>query len=396
MTKAMPIKRRALACLACLLPLTAGPSTTAQASPAPTFGNELVYKDPSTGISAFAGRVVVKGKVPGNVRAFAGLVEIDATIDGSLRSAAGKIEVRANVAGDGSFAGGKVDIENGSRFGGDLEIATGNATVDANVDGDLDVATGPLVFTGHVKGDATIAGATVEFGENTRIDGDLIVRASTEPEIPASMVIGGTYQFSLQDPDEGGRWSVRWDVGDTGFNVPVGLAGALWLFLGGIGAMVLAPGFTRRARRRMAQRPAKSGLNGFLLLIGVPILALILIISVIGIPFGVTVLLAFPLLLLMGAVFGAIGLSGLVQRTFLSRGPSPDGATLTPGRGQQILVLLGTVIVLALLFLVPVIGDIVLLVLLLIGTGAFGATIYNGEYDIAQEAKAAGTGGPAS
>jgi hypothetical protein len=129
------------------------------------------------------------------------------------------------------------------------------------------------------------------------------------------------------------------------------------------------PGPTARMAAELRARPGTTLLLGFLAITAIPIAALLLMITIIGIPIGVLGLLGYAGLLLVGYVWLSVVLGGLLLERF-----SAETAARTAWRvGAAVLAML----VLALLVRVPIAGGLVTLVALAVGVGMIVATIYH-------------------
>src|SRR5262249_7259072 len=140
-----------------------------------------------------------------------------------------------------------------------------------------------------------------------------------------------------------------------------------WIWI--VGLMVraavlvgVAPAFTARASEVLKQRPWLALLIGFIVLACVPVAAVILLATVIGIPLALIVLLGYPILLLLGYQLTAIGIGDFaMQRLAAGRAQSPvwrAGAAAV------------AVLLIALLAKVPILGTLLAFLALLIGLGA--------------------------
>jgi hypothetical protein len=138
----------------------------------------------------------------------------------------------------------------------------------------------------------------------------------------------------------------------------------------GLLLLVIAPRLAPSVVTTMRAMPGKSLLIGLALLVVTPFAALLLVISLIGIPIGITVgalyVLALPLAVLATAFF----LGDVEARWFKM-------PVVT--RRQQSMVLLAGVLTLAVLRSVPAIGPLVVFASVLFGLGAMSARAYQ-EY----------------
>ena len=108
-------------------------------------------------------------------------------------------------------------------------------------------------------------------------------------------------------------------------------------------------------------------LLGFIALTSIPIVAVLIMITIIGIPIGILGLLGYAVLLLIGYVWLSVVLGGLLLERV-----KPETAALTAWRAGAAVV---TMLVIALLVRVPFAGEIVKLAVLACGVGMIVAVI---------------------
>jgi hypothetical protein len=152
-------------------------------------------------------------------------------------------------------------------------------------------------------------------------------------------------------------------------DVFAGFAGTLFFavstFLFGLILLVFTPGSVEQGISVLRSRPGKSLFWGLAVFFGVPIFAVLLMVTIVGIPIGVATLLTLPLLLLLGFTTGVLGLSDWV----LNR--SGEGKRT----GQRLLLLAAGVVIYAALSFVPFVETLFFVLVLLIGLGAAVVTI---------------------
>lgn len=272
-----------------------------------------------------------------------GNVDIDEPVSGNLYVAGGNVTVSAPVEGHARIAGGDVTIK--GRIGGRLAVAGGNVRIDA-----------------PVAGNATVSGGTLELGPNARIEGELEFRGGHLEQDAAAQVVGGVKQTRRHRSNWGdGTWNggSRWARTITGAVWTAGLMLLAALIAGAL------PGATRRMQDELRTQPWLAALFGFLALICIPIGAVLVMITVIGIPIGLLALFGYVALLLVGYVSASVVLSGLL----LDRYKAEVAARTAWRVGAAVLAML----VIALLARVPVVGGAVALAALVIGVGVIVA-----------------------
>lgn len=361
--------------------LVAALGTPAYAQPPGTTSTSSVTASTSHNIYAFGGAVRTAEAVMGDFVGFGGRVVVDRPVKGDALLAGGSISVRAPVDDDVRAAGGDISIE--ERIGGELYAAGGNIaltksahiaqsailtggliTIDGKIAGPLNVNAQHIVLNGEVGGNARMVAEEIELGPTARIDGSLNYFSHALKKSESAIVRGGlSRDENLIEgrPRETSRhwmWhkqylAPRWFGTVFGY---LGLLAAATVFL------VVFPKFSNAAPDQIRAAPWRSLLIGFGVLIGVPMLAVLLFITLLGIPLGIAVVALYPLLLLLGYLIGAIFVA---QRTrlILRKDSLPTfGSTL----GLVALALL----ILLLISSLPVVGPLIAFITTIAGIGA--------------------------
>lgn len=310
-------------------------------------GGTIVVEEGQTtnGISAMAGTVVVRGTVDGDVSVLAGTVEIaqTGTVTGDVSGAAGSVTIDGRVDGGVHLASGDVRFGPSSVIGGDVNVGSGTVRLAGTIDGGATVGADQLT----VAPTARIAG-------NLRYDGTLTLQDGA--------TVGGSVvrDDSLGTGPSWGAWSgsgVAWRIPgwlDTiyGFFANL-LLGALLL--------LLFPRFSAGVADTVERRPLRTGAWGLVGLVVTPIVLVLLLVTIIGIPIALVGALLFGLSVWIGVVYGEFA----IGRYLLER---------LDAEGRWYALVLG-LLLFSLLGLVPVLGDLAILVALLVGLGALGIAL---------------------
>jgi hypothetical protein len=262
-----------------------------------------------------------------------GDVTVDAPVVGDVHSAFGDIRINQHVGGD--VNSGMGDIEVRAPVGGEVDAGFGDVYVDSVVGGDVDVD----------RGD-------VRLGPNAWVRGDVRCSNGEVYDEPGSAV-NGTMMTSGMSPDFDGDFG-----GFELFNL-LGWIFATAAFVAcSVLLAVLAPGPLLAAARRAEESPGWSLLFGVASVPAVIVLGVVLAISLVGIPL---------LLLLAPAYLGLLFFGALVAAYFVGR-----KVVFATGRYRAGNVLAATVgaLIVAGATLIPVLGNLILYALALLGTGA--------------------------
>ncbi|MEN6341592.1 MAG: hypothetical protein ABFC89_03435 [Methanospirillum sp.] len=309
------------------LKMVSGGSTTVISEPIDddvlASGGTLVVNAPVGSLIAAGGEVQVNAPVAGDVIAAGGNVWVNGTVGGKVVLAGGQVALNGTVARNAIATGGRVTFGPGARIGRDAEVSGGTFVHQGAVNGTLGVNVGTFMNSGT-------AGA---------------IRYDTSDNRSVNRTAPGPGPFT------GLGALIAGIVAILSLLVTIG-----YLILGLL-LLAVAPGVARAVETRVHDQPIPAFAIGLAALIGAVILGLILLVTVVGIPIAV-----------LGWLFIIAGvmLAGLVVSLALGR--LIAGKT---GIGQNIYVLfiIGFV-VLNVLYLIPILGDIIKFVVVCLGFGA--------------------------
>jgi hypothetical protein len=230
-------------------------------------------------------------------------------------------------------------------------IFDGDALVEGTVRQSLVVLNGSAEISGTVNDDVVVVNGDVVVRSGAEIGGDLVTR--DEPTVEDGATIGGDRRrvtsFDLERFGLAGR--IAWWIG---YSISVLVLGVLMLlFVRRLGDAV------RRVSRERTGASIAWGIGLFFLL---PIAAVLLLVTIVGIPLGLFTLLALALIYTVGYVVATIAVGGLILRS------GSTWATFFVGWA-----------VLRLLALIPVAGGVLWLVGSVWGLGLLAVVIREGS-----------------
>jgi len=285
------------------------------------------------------------------------------------------------AAGSASAATDHVVITGGAvvpagQTAGDVVVLDGPVRIDGRATGDVVSISGPVRVTGRIDGDLVTVSDRASLGPAARVDGDLRY-GDERPVLAAGSSVGG--EISNEDwADAANGWgwvsAVVWWLAVT---VSTLIVGALLVWL--------APGALSAAERAVREHLGATIGWGIAIAIGVPLLAILALVTLVGIPFGVALLLAaVPVLLIAYATAAWI----VGRRLLRNRSTSPWAALLA-GWG-----------ILRVLALIPFLGALVGIAATVVGLGALTVALWRartpGAPAATPEAPTAGRPAPAA
>jgi hypothetical protein len=189
-------------------------------------------------------------------------------------------------------------------------IFNGPASVEGTVEQSLVVFNGRTEIIGTVAGDLVVFNGEVILRSGSRVGGDVV---SLETPVRED---GATVGGSIQDLE--GRWNY-WDATFIG-RLAWWLAFTVSTLVLGMGLLLLASsGLDAISIRALRDRLGGTIGFGVLVFLVLPLVAALLLVTVVGIPLGLFLLLGLALVYTVGYVIGALAIGRLVVKPPTSR-----------------------------------------------------------------------------
>ncbi|MDI6902473.1 MAG: hypothetical protein QMC77_01895 [Methanocellales archaeon] len=299
---------------------------------------------------AAGGTVKISGTVNGDVIAAGGTLTIGGSVADDIRIVGGNIEIDGFVEDNAMIFGGNIAVGEGSHIGRDLNVGGGNVEIYGDVGGDLDGGGGNIKLAGTIGGDVSLSSDNViKVLPSAEIKGNFDYSSKVSAEIPENTVMG---KITHKIPTE--------PAPKKAFESPIlsKLWGFLSLLVVGIIIVSFAPRLTLQVHNTILTSFWKSIGVGFLFLIVVPILSIILLVTIIGIPVALIILVSYIIALYVSKVFVGFSLGQII----LERLKKETKSLIWPLAMGLLLIALVTSI--------PVIGFFVSLICIVLGFGA--------------------------
>jgi uncharacterized RDD family membrane protein YckC len=251
-------------------------------------------------------------------------------------------------------------VEANETVPGNAVSVFGPLTVRGTVNGNAVAVCGSSRIDGTVHGNAVVVFGTLRLGSHAHVDGNVVAGVGMVSKDPGAYVGGSTVQqgarLDFADDSEASNW---WAHG-LRMGRPLALGHGLHVFwfinvclvvLYVFLALVFPEG-ARKCGDTLVKRPGITFLTGILAMIALPVVFVLLCITIVGIPVALIVL---PLAVMSCMVFGRASLYALVGRSILGKDQHPALA-----------VLVGALVVM-LVYLIPLIGIAVWIVVSFLG-----------------------------
>jgi cytoskeletal protein CcmA (bactofilin family) len=321
-------------------------------------GAQLKIVAPVLGdLVAAGGRIIVEGSVSADAAVAGGSLDVRAPIGQDLRTAGGTIDITNNVGGDLVAAGGNVRIEETSKIAGSAMLTGGEVFVAGNIGKGAKIFARKITLAGQINGDTRLFAQEIEFSPTARINGNLTYASATPLKQDIATQVSGTI---TQDKLPESRQAER---KRSSVKAWFQLAGIFSLLLAGTLLYLIFPNAVDDVQNSIRRYPLRTLLIGLGLLFAVPPVAILFMVTVIGIPIGITLLFAYPVMILLGYLAAAF----FVGRQTANAMKQPERLSLL----RRVIFLALGLIILALVGWIPYLGGLVLFIALVLGIGGW-------------------------
>ncbi|MGV3569363.1 MAG: hypothetical protein ACO1PB_02105 [Ramlibacter sp.] len=338
-------------------------------------------------VYAAGGQVRPAAEVKGDFTAAGGKVVVDQPIAGDAMLAGGSVDVRAPVGDDVRAGGGDVSIE--STVGGELFATGANITltpaavvargatlygssveIGGRVAGDLRATAARITIDGEVGGKAHLVADEIVLGPKARIGGALTYVSPSElRRAEGATIVGAVTREQGPSQRPGAMRERHWERSMTAPSWGGGILSFLAFLAAGALFLLLLPRFGATASGRIRSSPWPALGIGFATAVATPVLAVLLFITVLGIPLGIALLALYPALLLAGFLVGVLFIGELLAAAVRKDAPPRSYAAKVGWFAAALLLTL-------LLARVPFVGGVLVALLALAGIGACVLELY--------------------
>lgn len=240
-------------------------------------------------VYVLAEQLVIDGIINGDVLATAGSIDISGKVMHNCRLAGGQILISGIVGGNISSAAGNLQLLPSASVGGGLVATAGNTDLSGNIDGDVTIAASNMRVASQISGSLQGYVGHMRITSKTVIGGNLDYRSNTEAWIDPAAVIRGTimYRPSFVHHLIQGTWIHKMLVGTKVLTI---LMNMIYTLVIGLVLLKWFPGNLDAALRSLKNHPVKSLAVGFMLLIVLPLAVIVLLMTVLGVPFALTLM----------------------------------------------------------------------------------------------------------
>jgi cytoskeletal protein CcmA (bactofilin family) len=257
-----------------------------------TAGNFIVIDADVDGDVFAAGQdITINGNIDGDLMGAARTIRVNGNISGSIRCAVSDLDVNGEVGKSLTAAAAQVRLHEDSVIGSDALVFAGVATFSGSLGRQALGAGGDFRISGPVGSSVRLWEVEkLTVGQSASVNGDLTYGSPNEAVISPGAKITGVTKWDLIQKAEP-------QVRQRGFDWP----GAVFKFITGLlvwGVLLLIfPKLWGKFSENILNKPGSSLGWGVLALLVAPLAALLLLITVIGIPLSMFLMMVYMVLL---------------------------------------------------------------------------------------------------
>ncbi|MCV2370943.1 bactofilin family protein [Roseateles oligotrophus] len=340
---------------------------------------------------ALGGRIVLDQEIKGDVMAMGGSIDVRAPVGDDVRLLAGDVRIETSIGGELNVSAGNIQLTKAAHVRQLAKLNGGKVLIEGRIDGPLRVNAQEIILNAEVNGDTSLNAKTIELGPLAKLAGSLDYSAPQELSRAAGATIAGAVtREQAGDGQRNGRdrrldkrsGDADWERnGEHNWERHMDWRGPSWMahifaFLALLACaavlLLVFPGFSSRAAAAVGDSAGLALAIGFGSLVGLPILALLLCITILGIPLGLTLLALYPVVLLTGYLVGVLFLAWRAkQQLFPALSDRPEQAF-----AMSIALFSAALLLVMLVSHLPFVGGLALFIITVLGAGACVLELY--------------------
>lgn len=327
-----------------------------------------------------AGQIVeITGVVEGDVMCASQTMRIDGTVFGDVRVAAQTVSIGASVGQSVTAFAQDVNLTESANVQSDATIFASSIRILGQVGRDIVAGAENINVLGVIGRDAELDGKQVTLAANSRIDGNLVYISNNQASIdPTAVVVGSTTKKAPEKRQTEVSPMVAVPFGAT-------VAGAFYGFLVilviGLIALWVVPSIFEKASDNLQKQPLQMFGFGILALVAIPVVMLLLVITLIGIPVALMLGAAWFIWAMISHAIASLAFGSWISRKL----------NWNSGNQKVIAFVVGLAVI-SIVSIVPLVGGLVSLVVWLCGFGTIVATAwrwrFGGDVKAVKSAKA--------
>jgi hypothetical protein len=295
--------------------------------------------------------ITINGTVNGGVTLAGQTLTVNGQVTHGVRLVGQTLNVNSSIGRDLAAAGAVLNVGGTAKIADDLVLGVGTSYISGQVNGDVRGEGGEVTINNEVGENVELEVDKLTITSTANIEGDLVYTSENEAIIQSGARLGGSTTHNV--PEKPAAPSPFASIRGK-------LLGFLMTLVIGIIVILLAAGRISAMADSIRTKPWPSLGWGALALFVTPIAALVVIITIIGLPVGLIALVLYGI----AVYLSQIPVGFLIGRLILKRNGEIESRGLFIGAlalGLAILLVLG---------LIPYVGGLVMLLTIMFGLGS--------------------------
>jgi cytoskeletal protein CcmA (bactofilin family) len=300
--------------------------------------------------------ITINGTVNGGITLAGQTLTVNGQVLHGVRLAGQTITVNNSIGRDLAAAGNILNVGGTAKIADDLVLAVGTAYISGHVNGNVKGGGGEVTLNNEVGGNVELKVDKLTITSTANIEGDLVYTSENEAIIQSGARLGGSTTHNV--PEKPAAPSPLAGIKGK-------LLGFLMILVIGLIIILLATGRISAMADSIQTKPWPSLGWGALALFVTPIAALVVIITIIGLPVGLIALVLYGI----AVYLSQIPIGFLIGRLIIRRNGEIESRGLMIGAlalGLAILLVLG---------LIPYVGGLVMLLTIIFGLGSLVVSV---------------------
>jgi hypothetical protein len=325
--------------------------------------NEPVSAD----VVAAAETVVVNAQIAGDLFVAANRVVINDGVSGSLRIAANEVVINRSVGRNALVFGNRIELGPKATIAGDASFFGSQIYQQGTIERSAAFYGDAISIDGTIGGELTAEGSRVAINAGANLKSPAEVTSTNPVDVDPSAL--GTERITFsdsprhEDDDDDGDGGMAWAKQFAGPGWVRGLFGWLFVYvaLSLVGILVwFFPQWFVRSADTMVKEAGMSWLLGILFLVAIPVVAILLTITLVGLPLAVALWLVY---------WVGLGIGGMVAGVMIGLHIFPEEKLPNP-KQRALAAFLSGFFIISLAWLIPFLGWLLALALIVWGAGA--------------------------
>lgn len=299
-------------------------------------------------------QIIIEGNVAGDVFAAGGSIEIVGDVMEDIYAAGGQITIDGKVGGSVTIAGGNISFSNNASVGEDINVAGGNISIASPVGEDVRAGGGNVTLSNTVGRDVLAGAGALRLGKGASIGNALTYLSERKVSIANGATISGKTNYFAPQYDRGQPQKAAGTL--AGGAIALMLANAFSTLVVGL---IFINAFEKFADNRISaikNNPWLTIIFGIIVLIIAPLLFVLVMATLVGIPLAIISFLAYLVVIYVSRIFAITLLGGYILKTLNNK----KNLSWTFIVGLVTYYILG---------LVPIIGGITTFIAVILGLG---------------------------